>query len=77
VSPDNLTWAFLFLVIVAVMVVVGIIVGMIVAGGLDRIQAPRPPAMVDEPAVADPAVDPAPDAVRTSPHHAVEEDVQP
>ena len=76
-NPDNAAWAFLFLVIVAVIVVVGIIVGMIVAGGLDRIQAPRPTPASDDPAVPGPPGDPAPAPAQEPPQHAVQEDHQP
>jgi hypothetical protein len=77
VNPDNASWAFLFLVIVAVVVVVGIIVGMIVAGGLDRLQAPRPTATPEEPTAAGPPVEPTSDAVRARSQESVQEDNQP
>ena len=50
-NADNLGWAFLFLVIVALFVTVGVVVGMIAAGRIDRLMAPRPrPRPDDEPA---------------------------
>lgn len=76
-NGDSATWAFLFLVIVAVAVVVGIIVGMIVAGGLDRLQAPRPTPSSDGPATPDPPGDPAPGTLDASSQHPVQEDQHP
>ena len=55
-TADNLGWAFLFLVIVALFVTVGVVVGMIAAGRIDRLMAPRPrPRPDDEPAPKSPA----------------------
>ena len=55
-NADNLGWAFLFLVIVALFVTVGVVVGMIAAGRIDRLMAPRPrPRPDDEPAPTSPA----------------------
>ena len=55
-NADNLGWAFLFLVIVALFVIVGVVVGMIAAGRIDRLMAPRPrPRPDDEPAPTSPA----------------------
>ena len=55
-NADNLGWALLFLVIVAVFVTVGVVVGMIAAGRIDRLMAPRPrPRPDDEPAPTSPA----------------------
>ena len=55
-NADNLGWAFLFLVIVALFVAVGVVVGMIAAGRIDRLMAPRPrPRPDDEPAPTSPA----------------------
>lgn len=50
----------IFVGIVGVVVVLGILVGMIVAGRIDRLLAPRPPAPQDPgvpPAVTDPEDD--------------------
>ena len=55
-NADNVGWAVLFLVIVAVFVTVGVVVGMIAAGRIDRLMAPRPrPRPDDEPAPTSPA----------------------
>jgi hypothetical protein len=63
VSGQDLGWAFLFLVVVGLIVAIGVVVGMIVAGRIDRLMAPRPPKPADpaagEPASADQR--PAPD----------------
>lgn len=50
--------AMIFVAIVAVVILVGIAVGMIVAGRLDRIMAPRPPA--GDGTAPEPDPDPAP-----------------
>lgn len=47
-NATDLGWAFLFLVIVGIVIAVGIVVGIIVAGRLDRLQAPRPVRPGDE-----------------------------
>ena len=56
-SDQDLGWAFLFLVMVGLVIAVGVVVGIIVAGRLDRLMAPRPPTTADtppgEPASAD------------------------
>lgn len=49
-TADDLGWAILFLAIVALFVFVGIAVGMIVAGRIDRLQAPRLASRPEEPA---------------------------
>ena len=55
-NADDLGWAFLFLVVVALFVTVGVVVGMIAAGRIDRLMAPRPrPRPDDEPAPTSPA----------------------
>lgn len=55
-NADDLGWAFLFLVIVALFVTIGVVVGMIAAGRIDRLMAPRPrPRPDDEPAPTSPA----------------------
>ena len=55
-NADDLGWAFLFLVIVALFVTIGVVVGMIAAGRIDRLMAPRPrPRPDDEPATTSPA----------------------
>jgi hypothetical protein len=64
VSRETLIPALAFLVIVGFVILVGVVVGMIVAGRIDRLMAPRPrtPAQTPppgEPASADPP--PAPD----------------
>jgi hypothetical protein len=61
VNPDDLSWAFLFLVVVAVIIVVGVLVGMIVAGRIDRLQAPRPARPSGEPTSGSEAPVPVPD----------------
>jgi len=56
VNGNDLGWAFLFLVIVALFVTIGVVVGMIAAGRIDRLMAPRPrPRPDDEPAPTSPA----------------------
>jgi hypothetical protein len=56
VNGNDLGWAFLFLVVVAVFVTIGVVVGMIAAGRIDRLMAPRPrPRPDDEPAPTSPA----------------------
>jgi hypothetical protein len=57
VTADDLGWALLFLAAVALMIAVGFAVGMIVAGRLDRIMAPRPPRPADAVPPSTPAVD--------------------
>ena len=55
-NGDDLGWAFLFLVVVALFVTIGVVVGMIAAGRIDRLMAPRPrPRPDDEPAPTSPA----------------------
>ena len=55
-NGNDLGWAFLFLVVVAVFVTIGVVVGMIAAGRIDRLMAPRPrPRPDDEPAPTSPA----------------------
>ena len=55
-NANDLGWAFLFLVIVALFVTIGVVVGMIAAGRIDRLMAPRPrPRPDDEPAPTSPA----------------------
>ena len=54
-TSQDLGWAFLFLVVVGLFIAVGVVVGMIVAGRIDRLMAPRPPRPPDEPAPATPA----------------------
>jgi hypothetical protein len=51
VNATDLGWAVLFLVVVALFVTIGVVVGMIAAGRIDRLMAPRPrPRPDDEPA---------------------------
>ena len=55
-NGNDLGWAFLFLVVVALFVTIGVVVGMIAAGRIDRLMAPRPrPRPDDEPAPTSPA----------------------
>ena len=54
-SSHDLGWAFLFLVVVGLIVAIGVVVGMIVAGRIDRLMAPRPPKPADEPTPGGPA----------------------
>ena len=54
-SSQDVGWAFLFLVIVGLIVAVGLVVGIIAAGRIDRLMAPRPATKQDEPAGAEPA----------------------
>ena len=54
-SSQDLGWAFLYLVVVALFIVVGVVVGMIVAGRIDRLMAPRPPKPADAPPAGEPA----------------------
>ena len=49
-NPDDLGWAFLFLVIVGLIVAIGVVVGIIAAGRIDRLMAPRPRPRPDDPA---------------------------
>ncbi len=63
-NADDLGWAFLFLVIVALIVVVGVLVGMIVARRVDSLQAPRPARPADAHGPARATDDPAPDPGR-------------
>ena len=63
-SSQDLGWAFLFLVVVGLIVAIGVVVGMIVAGRIDRLMAPRPPKPADQPPAGEPATAdqrPAPD----------------
>jgi hypothetical protein len=62
---SNLASAAVFLAVVGLVIVVGIAVGMIVAGRIDRIIAPRKPAAGTPDPVADPEADPA----RIKEHH--------
>jgi len=64
VNSQDIGWAFLFLVVVGLIVAIGVVVGMIVAGRIDRLMAPRPP----EPADAPPAAGPTPDDQQPGPH---------
>ena len=68
-NSQDIGWAFLFLVVVGLIVAIGVVVGMIVAGRIDRLMAPRPP----KPAEAPPAAGPAPAGQQPGPH----EDEQP
>jgi hypothetical protein len=61
VNPDDLSWAFLFLVVGALIIVVGVLVGMIVARRIDGFLAPRPPRRPDDTGSASDAPDPASD----------------
>ena len=54
-NEEDLGWAFLYLVVVALFIVVGVVVGMIVAGRIDRLMAPRPPKPADAPPAGEPA----------------------
>ena len=54
-SGQDVGWAFLFLVVVALIIVVGVVVGMIVAGRIDRLMAPRPPKPADTSPSGEPA----------------------
>ena len=47
-SLDDVGWAFLFLVVVGLIVAVGVVVGIIAAGRIDRLMAPRPTPNPDE-----------------------------
>ena len=63
-NSQDIGWAFLFLVVVGLIVAIGVVVGMIVAGRIDRLMAPRPP----KPADAPPAATPTPDDQQPGPH---------
>jgi len=52
VNSQDIGWAFLFRVVVGLIVAIGVVVGMIVAGRIDRLMAPRPPKPADAPPVA-------------------------
>lgn len=52
-SVDDVAWAVAFLLVVSLMMVVGVVIGMIVAGRIDGLQAPRPRRPADEPSVGD------------------------
>jgi hypothetical protein len=54
VNSQDIGWAFLFLVVVGLIVAIGVVVGMIVAGRIDRLMAPRPPKAADAPPAAGP-----------------------
>ena len=56
---DKIGYLFLFLSLVAVIVAVGVLVGMLVAGRIDRLQAPRPVKRGDD--------DPASETPRDAP----------
>lgn len=58
---DKVGLAILFLSLVAVMVAVGLLLGMLVAGRIDRMTTPRPKPSADD-ATAEPPVTPAPPA---------------
>lgn len=45
---DKIGYLFLFVSLVAVIVVIGVLVGMLVAGRIDRLMAPRPAGRKDE-----------------------------
>ena len=53
-NPDDLGWAFLFLVIVGLFVAIGVVVGIIAAGRIDRLMAPRPRPRPDDQAPTSP-----------------------
>jgi hypothetical protein len=63
---STLASAAVFLAVVGLVIVVGIAVGMIVAGRIDRIIAPRRPA---GPGTPDPVADPEADPARIKEHH--------
>jgi hypothetical protein len=63
VNSEDVGWAVLFLVVVGLIIAVGVVVGMIVAGRIDRLMVPRPPT----PADASPAGEPASADQRTAP----------
>lgn len=67
-NSTDLGWAFLFLVIVGLMVAIGIVVGIIVAGRLDRLQAPRPSRQPGPTPPADPAPGERPEALEEEQH---------
>ncbi len=54
-NASDLGWAFLFLVIVGLFITVGVVVGIIAAGRIDRLMAPRPRPRPDDPAPTSPA----------------------
>ena len=58
---DKIGYLFLFVSLVALVVVVGILVGMLVAGRIDRLMTPRPVRREDEDAASEPPA-PAPAA---------------
>jgi hypothetical protein len=45
---DDIGFAILFLVVVALMIAVGVVIGIIVAGRIDRLQAPKRPGGGDD-----------------------------
>jgi hypothetical protein len=51
---SDLEALIVFVVVVGLMVAFGVLVGMIVAGRIDRIMAPRPVQSVEEPIVGEP-----------------------
>ena len=54
-NSQDIGWAFLFLVVVGLIVAIGVVVGMIVAGRIDRLMAPRPPKPADAPPAGEPS----------------------
>jgi hypothetical protein len=56
---DKLGYLFLFVSLVALVVVIGVLVGMLVAGRIDRLMTPRPVSRQDDDAAAAPP--PAPE----------------
>lgn len=55
-NPDDLSWAFLFLVVVGLMIGIGVVVGMIAAGRIDKLMTPGPKRPRDDvPGAAPPA----------------------
>ena len=45
---DDIGWAILFLAVVGLMIAVGVVIGIIVAGRIDRLQAPKRPGGGDD-----------------------------
>jgi hypothetical protein len=52
---SDLETLIVFVVVVGLLAAFGLLVGMIVAGRIDRIMAPRPVQRVEEPIVGEPA----------------------
>lgn len=48
-NPDDLSWAFLFLIVVGLVIAIGVVVGMIAAGRIDRLMTPAPKRRADDP----------------------------